>query len=348
MPEKVEVLWLSQEEVIAAGGQDMARIVEDVEEVFRLHGRQEFALPLKVSLEWTWQEPPPNFQRNHVNMMSGYVGGRFDAAGFKAIASFPQNPFKHNLPRASALVVIYDTELGLPLAVMDGTLISTMRTGAASAVGAKYLAREDVTLAGLIGAGVQGRTQLMALKVTRPGLERVLVYDLHRERAEAFAQEMGQRLELDIQVVDSAEEAVRPAEILVTATTNVGEPIVKQGWLAPGSYYAHVSGYECEYEVIRQADKFLVDDWELVKHRMYSTVALMWRDGEFADEDVYAELGRVVTGEKPGRESEQEFIIFSPIGLALHDVAVGHTIYRTAKARGLGQAVTLWDSPAWV
>jgi ornithine cyclodeaminase len=348
MSQKVEVLWLSQEEIVAAGGLDMAAVVSDVEEVFRLFGKGDFALPIKVSLQWDWDDPPPGEQRNHLNIMPGYVGGRFNVAGFKAIASFPRNPFKRGLPRAAALIVLNDTDIGLPLAVMDGTLISAMRTGAVSGVGAKYLAREDVTNVGLIGAGVQSRTQLMALKVTRPGLQRAMVYDIRRDRAEAYASEMSERLGLDIQISDSAEEVVRQAEVLVTATTNITEPIVHDGWLTPGSFYAHVSGYECEYDVIRHADKVLVDDWELVKARMYSTVAFMWRDGQLAGDDLYAEFGEVVAGQKPGRENDHERIIFSPIGLALHDVAVAHRIYETAKAKGLGQKVVLWESPVWM
>jgi ornithine cyclodeaminase len=348
MSEEVRVLWLSQQDVIAAGGLDMATIVNEVEEVFRLFAAGACALPKKVSLQWEWEEPPAGEQRNHLNLMAGYVGGRFNAAGFKAIASFPRNPFQQNLPRASALIILHDTEVGLPLVVMDGTLISTMRTGAVTGVGAKYLAREEVTQVGLIGAGVQNRTQLMALLVARPGIQQAAVFDIHRDRANTFAAEMGERLGLDIRVAESAEEVVRQAEVVVTATTNVTRPIVHDGWLAPGSFYAHVSGYECAYDVIRHADKVLVDDWDLVKNRMYSTVALMWRDGEFADDDLYAEFGEVVGGQKPGRENEREVIIFSPIGLALHDVAVASCVYEAAQSKGLGQKVTLWDSPLWV
>jgi len=348
MPEETQVLWLSQKDVIAAGGLDMAATVDDVEEVFRLYSLADYALPRKVSLEWHWADTPEGEQRNHLNLMSGYVGGQLNAAGFKAIASFPRNPFKWNLPRASALIVLHDTEVGLPLAVMDGTLISAMRTGAVSGVGAKYLARPDVTQVGLIGAGVQCRTQLMALQVARPAIRQASVFDIRRDRAERLAAEMSERLGLDIRVADSAEEACRQAEILVTATTNVTSPIVQDGWLMPGTYYAHVSSYECEYDVIRHADKVLVDDWDLVKNRMYSTVALMWRDGEFADDDLYAEFGEVVGGQKPGRENDREVIIFSPIGLALHDVAVANRVFQTAQSKGIGQKVALWDSPLWL
>jgi ornithine cyclodeaminase len=348
VPETTQVLWLGQADVIAAGGLDMAATLEDVEEVFRLYALGEYALPRKVSLEWSWEETPVGEQANHLNLMSGYVGGQLSAAGFKAIASFPRNPFERDLPRASALIILHDTQVGLPLAVMDGTLISAMRTGAVSGVGAKYLARENATRVGLIGAGVQCRTQLMALRVARPDIKRAAVFDIRRERAETLAAEMGERLGLDVRVADSAEEVSRQADILVTATTNVTRPIVHDGWLGPGTYYAHVSAYECEYDVIRHADKVLVDDWDLVKARMYSTVALMWRDGDFADEDLYAEFGEVVGGQKPGRENDREVIIFSPIGLALHDVAVANRIYQTAQSEGIGQRVTLWDSPLWL
>lgn len=345
MSEKVEVLWLGQGDVISAGGLDMTAAMKDVEDVFRLHATDGYVLPEKIVLEW--KERPPDGQENHINIMPGYLGGRFNVAGLKTIASFPRNPFERGLPRASALVVLHDTEVGLPLAVMDGTLISAVRTGAATGVGAKYLAREDVTQVGLIGAGVQCRTQLMAVQVARPRIQGATVFDIRRDRAEAFATEMSQRLDLDVHVAESAEEVVRRADVLITATTTA-RPIVHDGWLAPGSFYAHVSGYECEYDVIRHADKVLVDDWNLVKHRMYSTVAYMWRDGAFADGDIYAELGQVVSGQKPGREDDREVIIFSPIGLGLHDIAVAQRLYETARRKGLGQKLTLWDSPLWM
>ena len=345
MNAKRTVLWLSQEDVIAAGGLDMAATMNDLEEVFRLHAARDFVLPEKIVLDW--DEPPPEEQGDHINIMPGYLGGRFDVVGLKSIASFPRNPYQHDLPRASALVILQDTEVGLPLAVMDGTLISAMRTGAASGVGARRLAREDATRVGLIGAGVQCRTQLMAVKVARPSIRAGLIFDIRRERAEAFVEEMNQRLEINLAVAASAEEVVRQAQVLVTATTTT-RPIVKHGWLAPGSFYAHVSCYECEYDVLHHADKVIVDDWNQVKHRMCSTVALMWRDGEFADEDVYAELGEIVGGQKAGRENDQEIIIFSPIGLGLHDLAVAQRIYQTALKNGIGQKVTLWDEPLWM
>lgn len=342
--QRIEILFLSQEAVIAAGGLDTAATVADLEEVFRLHAGGEYVLPEKIVLHWA--ESEAGQLESHINTMPGYVGGRFDTAGLKTIASFPHNPFAHGLPRASALIVLNDTQTGLPLAVMDGTLISAMRTGAATGVAARYLAREDVGRVGLIGAGVQNRTQLMAIKVARPQIGIAEVFDLRRERAEAFAAEMSRELEIEVAVAESAESVVRQADILVTATTTT-DPIVQRGWLKPGTLYAHIAGYECEYDVIHHADKVVVDDWNQVKHRMYSTVALMWRDGEFSDDDLYAELGEVVAGQKPGRQTDAEIILFSPIGMGLHDLAVASRIYRTAREAGLGQSAVLWESPHW-
>ncbi|NOZ72760.1 MAG: ornithine cyclodeaminase [Chloroflexi bacterium] len=345
MSDPIHVLWLSQEDVIAAGGLDMAATMNDLEQVFRLHAAGDYTLPEKIVM--AWKPAPPDEQADHINIMPGYVGGDLHALGLKSIASFPRNPYRYGLPRATALVILNDPQTGVPLAVMDDTLISAMRTGAATGVATTYLARQDVRRIGLIGAGVQCRTQLMAVKVARPSIQEGAIFDIRRERAEAFVQEMNQRLGLELRVAESAEEVVRQAEVLVTATTTV-QPIVRHGWLNPGTFYAHVSGYECEYDVIRQADKIVVDDWEQVKHRMYSTVALMRRDGLFADSDLYGELGDIVSGNKPGREADEEIIIFSPIGMGLHDLAVALRIYRQAKAQGLGQQVKLWDQPLWM
>ena len=341
----VHVLWLSQEDIIAAGGLDMAAVMSDIEGVYRLHAAGGYVLPGKLVLHW--QDPPTEDREPHINFMPAYLGGSFEIAGLKIVASFPSNPMVQRLPRASGLIALHGVENGLPLAIMDGTLISALRTGAATGVAAKHLAREEVARVGLIGAGVQNRTQLMALLVACPGIQRVAVFDLHRDRAEVFAAEMRARLKLEVDVAASAREAVRGSGIVVTATTAT-RPIILEGWLEPGSLYAHISGYECEYAVIRQADKVVVDDWGQVKHRMASTIAMMWQDGVFEDGDLYAELSEIVAGRKPGREHEREVIVFSPIGLGLYDIAVAYRIYRQAQARELGQKLPLWEDPLWV
>ncbi len=341
----IELLFLSQEEVIAAGGLDMAAAMADVEATLRLHHTGDDVLPLKAVMDLS--QDASGLRESHINAMPAYLGGDYHTAGLKWIASFPANPRQRNLPRASGLIVLNDSDAGVPLAVMDGTLISAMRTGAVTGVAARYLARPDSRCAGLIGAGVQNHTQLMALRVALPHLREALIYDIRRSRSEAFAMEMSNLLDLPVRVADDAETVVRKADVLVTATTTT-EPIVRQGWLREGSFYSHVSGYECEFAVIASADKVVVDDWEQVKHRAAQTIAYMHQAGEFNDDDLYAELGEIVVGDKLGRKSDAERIFFNPVGLGVEDIALATRIYRTAQERGLGQTLTLWESPRWM
>ena len=341
----VEFLYLSQEEVISAGGLDMAAAMADVEAALRLHHAGDDLLPPKAVMDLSRDDW--SLRESHINAMPAYLGGDYHVAGLKWIASFPANPYQRGLPRASALIILNDPDAGVPLAVMDGTLISAMRTGAVTGVAARHLARPDSRCAGLIGAGVQNHTQLMALRVALPRLQEALIYDIRRSRCDAFAREMGDLLDLPVRVADDAETLARKADVLVTATTTL-EPIVRHGWLREGSFYAHVSGYECEFAVIAAADKVVVDDWEQVKHRAAQTIAYMHQAGEFDDGDLYAELGEIVVGDKPGRESDRERIFFNPVGLGTEDVAVATRIYRTADELGLGQPLALWQSPHWV
>ena len=195
--QSVNILFLSQEEVIAAGGLDMNQAVADVEKVLGLLQRGEYCAPSKVVLRYE-DDIASEATKGRINGMPAYVKGDVNIAGIKWIASSPQNPFQHNLPRASALVILNDPERGIPLAIMDGTIISAMRTGAATGVGAKYLARPDSKVVGIIGAGTQARTQLMALKSVLPCLETVKVNDLKMERSELLAKELGPELGVEI------------------------------------------------------------------------------------------------------------------------------------------------------
>ena len=335
------LLYLDQEEVAEAGGADMEAAVRDTEEVFRLHHLGQTVLPSKVVLRWG--DSSSELERGRINGMPGYVGGTINMAGIKWIASFPANPFRHGLPRGSGLIIINDPDRGVPLAVMDGTLISAMRTGAVTGVAAKYLARSDSRVVALLGAGVQSRTQLMALRVALPSLERVYVVDPVRERAETFAQEMEARLGLSVTVAEP-EAALRGADAVVSATTS-SEPIIRQGWLPSGVFYSHVGGYECEFDVVREADRRITDNWSEIKHRGIQTFALMHQQGLLKDGDIECDLGAIVAGDHPGRRTPQERIIFLAVGMGIEDVAVAARVFRTASDRGLGRWLPLWNEP---
>jgi ornithine cyclodeaminase/alanine dehydrogenase-like protein (mu-crystallin family) len=342
----VEFRYLTQEEVALAGGLDMALVLDTVEEVFALFGKGECILPSKVVLRWGDMESERT-SRGHINAMPGYVGGEYDMAGQKWAAGFYSNPADYGLPSVTCLVILNDPYRGVPVAVMDGTLISAMRTGAQAGVAAKYLARKDSQTVGLIGAGVQSRTLLMAFKTALPGLSHVLVYDLSAARSQSFCDEMRGRLDMSFEIAGSSREVASRADILSTATTAVS-PIVKQGWGVEGSLYCQMGALEVEPLAIREYDKIIVDNWHEIQHREVPALAVAKTQGVISDEDIDAELSEVVLGTKPGRESAAERIFFSAVGMGLLDIAVGTRLLRQAEEQGIGTMLKLWEQPAFV
>src|SRR6476660_2647016 len=198
--------YLSQEDVVAVGGLDMAAIVEVIERAFRVKAEGQVFMPPKVMIAWS-DEPGTEEKHGRIMAMPAYVGGEFDVAGLKWIPSVPDNPARRGLPRANALVLLSDRETGLPLAVMDGTVVSAMRTGAVTGVAVRHLARGDERRACLLGAGVLANTQLDALRVVMPSLESVAVYDPDHERAERFCARWSDGSRLEVLAASSAEQA---------------------------------------------------------------------------------------------------------------------------------------------
>jgi ornithine cyclodeaminase len=335
--EDIEFLYLNQRDVQATGV-TMETALEAVEDAFRLHHQGRVNLPYKTVLDLGERE------RGRGNAMPAYVGGEYDVFGIKWIAGFPHNPTKFGLPRGTGLFILNDSWNGIPLAVMDCTFLSAMRTGAVTGVGAKYLARADSQSVAMIGAGVQARTQLEALTIVLPGLKEVRTYDIRRETAEGFAREVNSRYGpkgLNAKAVGSPEEAVQEADIVVTVTV-ADEPIVKDRWMKRGSFFAAVGSYqEEEFEVITNSDRVVVDGIEHVLHRETPVVALMIQQGKINREDIL-ELGAIVCGDQPGRTNPEQRIFFSPIGMAIEDVCLCHRVYKLALAKGGGTKLCLF------
>jgi ornithine cyclodeaminase/alanine dehydrogenase-like protein (mu-crystallin family) len=253
---------------------------------------------------------------------------------------------KYGIPRAHALIILNDANTGVPVAVMDGTYISAMRTGAVTGVGAKYLANPDSEVVGIIGCGVQARTQIMAIKAAVPSVQSLKGYDIRGEASKQFAQWASKELGLRAVAVGTAKEAVEGSDIIATVTV-ADEPIVKDSWLKKGSLFAHVGSYQEEEEaVVFNTDKVVVDVWEEVVHRGTPLLARLYKAGKIKEEKIYADIGDIVAGKKPGRSSRQERIFFSPLGLGSEDVAVASVVYKEAKKKRLGTTLKLWDSPA--
>lgn len=336
-PFDVKFLYLSQADVVRAG-LTMKMAVRAMEDALSLFSEGKTIMPYKTVLDLDERK------RGRINAMIAYVGGEYEVAGIKWIGGFPPNVDK-GWPRATALLILNDSWNGFPLALMDSTLISAVRTGAVTGVGAKYLARPDSHSVAMIGAGVQARTQLEALATVLHELETVRVYDPRLERAEAYALEMKAKLGLQVKAVGSAEEACRGADVLVTVTV-ADEPIVKEAWFKEGGFFAAVGSYrEEEDELVLGADKVVLDGIDHVLHRETPIVAQLVLSGRMKREQIYAEMGEIVLGRKPGRENAKERIFYSPIGMAVDDIVLAKQVYDLAKAKGVGQMLSLMGNP---
>jgi N-[(2S)-2-amino-2-carboxyethyl]-L-glutamate dehydrogenase len=335
---KTDFIYLSQEDVVRTGIQ-MRQVLDTVESVLALHDANQAILPSKVILDLGERE------RGRINAMPAYLGGEFNICGMKWIAGFPPNPVKYGIPRAHAVTILNSADTGVPLAIMDGTYISAMRTGAVTGVGARYLANPHSEVIGIIGCGVQARTQIMAIQAAIPAVKVVRGYDIRKEARDQFLKWVAETLDLKCDAADSPQQAVEGADIVVTVTV-ADEPIVKDAWLKKGSLCAHVGSYQEEEEaVVFNTDKIVVDIWEEVLHRGTPLLARLYKAGKISEARIHANIGAIIRGRKKGRETPEERIFFSPLGLGSEDIGVACLVYRAARQKGLGVPLKLWDTP---
>jgi len=328
----IELIYLDREALVSAGLLDFARAVDDVESVFKMLAAGEVVMPPKVAIELFFDDGSP---KGHLIAMPVYVKP-LGVAGVKWAAGFFRNP-ERGLPHGLDVIVLSDPETGRPLAVMEGALVTAVRTGAAAAVGAKYLAPDGTEIAALIGAGVVGRAAAHALRAALPGLAELRVYDLKREKAEAVAKEVGGK------VAGGLEGAVRGSDIVVTATTSHSQ-FVKLGWLKRDCLCVEIGKNELEDAVILRADRVVVDYWEQVKSREWVSLARLWRQGLLPESRI-EEIARIVS---MGRLGGGGLRVFSPIGMACEDIVVANRLYREAEKRGLGVRLPLWRATDWL
>jgi len=265
-----------------------------------------------------------------IHAMPAYIS-KMKSAGLKWVSGFPQNP-KHGLPYISGLLILNDSETGLPLSVMDCTWITAMRTGAATAISAKYLAREDSRILGILGCGVQGRSNLEALTVVFRNLEKIRAYDINPQNLQKYVEEMKAKYNVEIAAADSAKEAVVDCDIIVSAGPILKhpKPSIKASWFKNGGFACPLDfDSYWEPEAMHSMNKFCTDDVEQLRYYQ--------QQGYFRDiPEVYAELSKIVSGEKLGRENSRERIMSMNLGLAIEDVATAALIYRKATQKGIG------------
>lgn len=313
----------------------MAQAIEVVKEAFAQLSAGEAVVPLRTPIEVARHQ-------GTVLFMPAYLE-RTDGLAVKIVSVFPDN-LALGLPTIHALVVVADSRTGQPLAALEGGYLTALRTGAASGAATDLLARCDASTAAIFGAGTQARTQLMAVCQVRD-ITRAWVYDVDRERAETFVQEMrGQgRIPHDLRTAASPAEAVQDAAVICTATTS-STPVFDGRDLQPGTHINAIGAFtpqmqEVDETTIRRA-KIVVDSREACLAEAGDLIIPL-RKGEICEADIHAELGEIVLGRKAGRESAEEITTFKSVGNAVQDVAVASFVLQEAERRGLGVEVSL-------
>jgi alanine dehydrogenase len=311
---------------------DLPRCVEAVEEAFRLHGEGKAAAPGVLGFPY----PGGGF---HIKAAGLDLARRYFAV--KVNGNYSGNPERLGLPAIQGVIVLSDGETGSPLALMDSIEITVARTGAATAVAARYLARRGSAVATICGCGNQGRVQLRALALVCP-LARVDVFDADAGRAARFARELSAELEIDVRPTADLAGSLRASDVCVTCTPS-RDFFVHQEDIRSGTFLAAVGADSPEKQ---ELDPALVAGVKLVADIREQCAKIgelhhALARGLMAVENVHAELGEIVAGKRPGRESDAEIIVFDSTGTALQDVAAAAVVYEKAVAAGAGLRVEL-------
>lgn len=325
----LDVLYISEKEA-ESSGLEIKETIDIAEQVFRAHGEGKAVVPAKLSLELKGVSPYITWG----NAMPAYVA-TWDICGMKWIGANSNNPLQHQLPTLMGVIMLNDPRTFAPIAILGAGWITAMRTAAASAICAKYLAKEDAEKLCIIGAGVQGRHQLLALQEVLPLVE-VRVYDTNVQALTRFVETVRVRSGVTLKPETDVEKAVRGSDIVVIAVSDE-RVFLKAEWVEEGMLICSLGETVMEYEALRKMDKIVVDHLEQTMHM--GELKLWVERGLVSKQDVYAELGEVVAGKKPGRENAAERILAAPIGVASLDIATALRVYNLAKQKSLGQVI---------
>jgi len=314
----------------------MAEAIEAVKEAYVQLSTGQAVVPLRT--------PVPVERRNAVTLfMPAYLAAS-DAMATKIVSVFPENPGK-GLPLIHAAVIVIDAETGRPLALLDGTYLTALRTGAASGIATDLLSRQDARTVAIFGAGAQARTQLEAVCTVRD-IERAWVYDPDRDAADAYVKEMSARgapIPSDIRIASSPREAVRDADVICTATVS-STPVFDDADLKLGTHVNGIGSYtpemqEVPAETVVRAK--IVVDARSASLAEAGDLIIPLRSGLLSEDDIYGEIGEVAAGNLAGRTSPSEITFFKSVGVAVQDVAVAHLALRRAAALDVGNIVEL-------
>lgn len=327
---------ISQEDVIKIYAGKPELFFQIVEESFLKYDRGEAILPSKIS-----QIFDENTQ-NRINCMPATLLAD-KVSGMKWVSVFPTNANKL-LPNVSGIMILSEIDTGFPIAVIDGTLLTNVRTASVGCVAAKYLAPSKVETIGFIGGGSEARMHFVLLKNMFPTIKECRVSSRTATTENGFIEAV-KTTAPDVNFIacqGDSHKAVINADIIITAISGQS-PVLKANDITKGCLYIHVGGWEDEFAVAQKADKIVCDEWESCKHRT-QTISRMYMLGLLKDTDIYADLKDIINGTKKGRENDDEFIYFNSVGLSFIDLNFSNYTYILAKEKGLGEEVVLFEN----
>lgn len=311
-------------------------IINIIEDSFRKYLEGDIIFPDKISQIFDEQT------QNRINCMPATLI-KDKVCGMKWVSVFPSNAFK-GVQNVTGIMLLSELETGFPIAVIDGTLSTKMRTAAVGCTAAKYLAPSKVETIGIIGAGEEARMHFTLLKHMFPTIKECRVSSLNTEIEQGFIDKF-KDIVPDVKFVTCNNDShlcASGADIIVTAISGQS-PVLKAADITKGGLYIHVGGWEDEYGVAQKANKIVCDEWEVVKHRS-QTLCRMYKAGLLKDEDIHANLSELIAGTKVGRENDDEFIYFNSVGLSYIDINFANYIYKEAIRRGLYLDVVLAEN----
>ncbi|MED4572883.1 2,3-diaminopropionate biosynthesis protein SbnB [Brevibacillus agri] len=337
MSTQPSILYLSKSDIAHLGGDSSDLYVTAVSRALELHAKGDFVQPLKPYLR-------VNEANGHIAdriiAMPAYVGGEAPVSGLKWIGSKHDNPSKRGLERASGLIILNDPVSNYPIAVMETSLISAMRTAAVTVIGARYLAKKDFQTVACMGCGVIASTQLRSMLEQFPQITSIYLFDLNSDAARRLADQLREKAPaVEVVIATSAEQAVRAGEVVITCTV-VDQPYIPFEWLQKGAFVSNISIMDVHKEVFLKADKVVVDDWDQ-SNREKKVINQLVLEGTFSREQLHAELGEILLGKKAGRESAEEIILLNPMGMAVEDISSAYEIYQKAVAENVGTRLPL-------
>lgn len=332
------ILYLSKSDIAKLGGESSDLYVTAVSRALELHAKRDFAQPLKPYLRVNEKE---GHIADRIIAMPAYVGGEAPISGLKWIGSKHDNPSKRVMERASGLLILNDAVSHYPIAVMETSLISGMRTAAVTVIGARYLAKKGFSELACMGCGVIAKMQLMSMLEQFPQIKSIHLFDVNQEAARRLGEQLREKSPgVEVVIAPTAEQAVREGEVVITCTV-VDKPYLAFEWLQKGAFVSNISIMDVHKEVFLKADKVVVDDWDQ-SNREKKVINQLVLEGTFSREQLHAELGEILLGTKVGRESDDEIILLNPMGMAVEDIASAHEIYQKAVAENVGTRLPLY------